>query len=1047
MTGVCLCFAAAVAGCAEPGAPAPDAAPDLGTVEASLTTQAIARRSAWRYWDRGGHLGTAWAAPSFDVSSWASGAGPLGYGESYLQTTVGYGPSATNKHITTYFRAQFTVTDPAQVTRLLGEVMYDDGIVVFLNGTRIGSDFMPSGPSNGSTRALGHETGNAYLAYDWTAQRPLLVAGVNTIGVEVHQVDPGSSDLVFDLGLTIETSATPPPPGQDIARRSTWTYWDRGGDLGAGWRSRTFDDATWARGAGVLGYGEPYVNTTVSYGPSATNKYRTTYFRNRFTVADPAAVTSMIGELMYDDGAVVYLNGTELARPSMPSGTITASTFAADREAGNAHLTFDWTSARGLLVAGTNVITVEVHQDSSTSSDLIFDLALDVTAGAPPPPTTAGVPRRATWRYQAGPAEPQGWRGMTYDDAGWTTGAAPLGYGEPYLATTLSYGPSASNKWVTTYFRKEFTVDDPDQITGMVGELMYDDGLVVWLNGDRILLVRGLSPYNTSWGTFAATREAGNTYETVALHEFRSRLRIGRNVLAVEVHQDDAGSSDLVFDVALRLERAPPSASFSRRSLWTYRNDGADQGTAWRTATSTAGWLVGYGPFDDYVGDEGAAHITSYYRRSFRVDSPAAVTQIRGELAYQDGAVVYVNGNELARLNMPAGPITASTLALGDHDPDRAGFFRGYDYEAFDWTAARPFLVPGDNVVAVEIHRSAPDALYLDFDLALQVDTAATPRISSDCAPVTLPRYDGLAGVWIAPSGVVWAAGSDGIIGRRSTSGAWTWCTPSLNTYWTEVWGSGDGDVWMVGTGGVVRRWNGVDFDAPDVGTAEELSGVWGTGPSHVFVTGTGGAVRRFDGATWQVADLPAGHAARGVWGANASDVWVGANSCVPNQQDPDHDFCQNEAYRWNAATGAFVLEESFGNENTHVAGIGGSSSNDVWLVGEAYPSGAADSYGFAGHYDGTAWSYANPPDAFQGNGRLFTDVVSRAAGTTTDVWITTDGNGSQGMLRWDGATWTEDQSGTAHLSGIDARGSSMFAVGAEWKVVRWNGASWVRDR
>lgn len=1041
MSGVCLCFAAAVAGCAEPSEPSLD----LGTVEAALTTQAIARRSAWRYWDRGGDLGAAWAAPSFDVSSWASGAGPLGYGESYLQTTVGYGPSATSKHITTYFRAQFTVTDPAQVTRLLGEVMYDDGIVVFLNGTRIGSDYMPSGPSNGSTRALGHETGNAYLAYDWTAQRPLLVAGVNTIGVEVHQVDPGSSDLVFDLGLTIETSATPPPPGEDIARRSTWTYWDRGGDLGVGWRSRTFDDAAWARGAGVLGYGEPYVNTTVSYGPSATNKYRTTYFRNRFTVADPAAVTSMIGQLMYDDGAVVYLNGTELARPSMPSGTITASTFAADREAGNAYLTLDWTSARSLLVAGTNVITVEVHQDSPTSSDLIFDLALDVTAGAPPPTTTAGVPRRAAWRYQTGPAEPQGWRGMTYDDAGWTTGAAPLGYGEPYLATTLSYGPSASNKWVTTYFRKEFTVDDPAQVTSMVGELMYDDGLVVWLNGERIL-GRGLPQY-PNWDTFAATREAGNAYETVALHEFRNRLRIGRNVLAVEVHQDDRGSSDLVFDVALRLERAPASASFSRRSLWTYRNDGADQGTSWRTATSTTGWQVGYGPFDDSVGDEGAEHITSYYRRSFRVDSPAAVTQLRGELAYQDGAVVYVNGNEIARLNLPAGPITASTLALGDHDPDRTDFHGSYDYEAFDWTAARPFLVPGDNVIAVEVHRSAPDALYLDFDLALQVDTAATPRISSDCAPVTLPRYDGLAGVWIAPSGVVWAVGSDGIIGRRSTSGAWTWCTPSLNTYWSEVWGSGDGDVWMVGTGGVVRRWNGVDFDAPDVGTTNELTGVWGTGPSHLFVTGRGGVVRRFDGATWQVADLPANHAARSVWGANASDVWVGANSCVPNEVSPDHDYCENEAYRWNAATGAFMLEQSFSDENTEVYAIGGSSANDVWLVGEAYPSGAADGYGFAGHYDGTAWSYANPPEEFQGDGRWFTDVAARAPGAATGAWITTDGNGSQGMLRWDGATWTEDPSGTDHLSGIDVRGASMFAVGAEWKVVRWNGASWVRHR
>ena len=52
-----------------------------------------------------------------------------------------------------------------------------------------------------TTLASGHEANNAYVTYDWTAQKSLLVAGTNVIAVEVHQDSPGSSDLVFDLGL------------------------------------------------------------------------------------------------------------------------------------------------------------------------------------------------------------------------------------------------------------------------------------------------------------------------------------------------------------------------------------------------------------------------------------------------------------------------------------------------------------------------------------------------------------------------------------------------------------------------------------------------------------------------------------------------------------------------------------------------------------------------------------------------------------------------------------------------------------------------------
>ena len=163
---------------------------------------AIARASVWRYRDRGG-LATGWRARTYDDSSWATGRGPLGYGEDYLATTVSYGPDPANKHITTYFRKSFTLSDPGAVTVIRGELMYDDGVVVYLNGTEIGRAAMPSGTVTSSTLASGHEAGNAYVVYDWSAARSLLVSGSNTIAVEVHQASPSSSDLVFDLALLI----------------------------------------------------------------------------------------------------------------------------------------------------------------------------------------------------------------------------------------------------------------------------------------------------------------------------------------------------------------------------------------------------------------------------------------------------------------------------------------------------------------------------------------------------------------------------------------------------------------------------------------------------------------------------------------------------------------------------------------------------------------------------------------------------------------------------------------------------------------------------
>ncbi len=550
---------------AREGGPGAARALPTGTCNASslpppppTATAAIARGSTWRYWDRGGLGTTSWRARTFDDSTWASGPGPLGYGESYVRTNVSYGANASNKFVTTYFRRTFNVADPAAVTALRGELMYDDGAVIYLNGTEIGRAAMPTGTIGSTTLATNHETGNAYETFDWTAHRGRLVAGSNTIAVEVHQSSASSSDLSFDLALLVEgggSSPPPPPPPSNtdgVTRNAGWWYWDNGGSPASTWKTQQTGASGWDSGTGAFGYGESYIRTPVSYGPSTTSRYITTYFTTTTQVTDPAAVTSMIAEVMYDDGFVAYLNGTEIARANMPTGVPTSTTLATSHEAGNLYTTIDVSARRNLLVAGANVLAVEVHQSAASSSDLVFDMALALGRSAPPPPPPTGttdIAARSVWRYwNAASAPPTGWAGPTFSDGAWQSGAGPLGYGETYVATTLSYGADANNKPMTVYFRRTFSVSTVDAT--LIGRLMYDDGVVVYLNGHEISRLH--MPTGTIGHTTPSSgHETGNQYETYDWSAFRSFLVPGVNVIAVEVHQASASSSDLVFDLAL----------------------------------------------------------------------------------------------------------------------------------------------------------------------------------------------------------------------------------------------------------------------------------------------------------------------------------------------------------------------------------------------------------------------------------------------------------------------------------------------------------------
>lgn len=162
-----------------------------------------------------------------------------------------------------------------------------------------------------------------------------------------------------------------------IPMGSVWKYLDNGTNQGTTWRDGSYDDSGWASGPAPLGYTMTGVVTTVSYGPSSTNKYITTYFRKTVNITqaviDEAA--SMKITLNIDDGAVVYVNGTEVMRSNMPTSAITYTTLA-NVTVGSSPSAFTGTFSSSLLTAGDNTIAVEVHQAAVTSSDIYFNLSL-----------------------------------------------------------------------------------------------------------------------------------------------------------------------------------------------------------------------------------------------------------------------------------------------------------------------------------------------------------------------------------------------------------------------------------------------------------------------------------------------------------------------------------------------------------------------------------------------------------------------------------------------------------------------------------------------
>ena len=157
-----------------------------------------------------------------------------------------------------------------------------------------------------------------------------------------------------------------------VAANDTWQYFPGTSEPPSTWNSTNFNSTSWLTGPGGIGYGDGDDGTILSAVPSV-------YLRTNFTLTDTSAISWAILHVDYDDAFIAYLNGHEIARANI--GTIGVKPFyntysITDREAkvytGGIPERFiiQKDTLKKYIIQGANVLAIEVHNSSPTSSDL-----------------------------------------------------------------------------------------------------------------------------------------------------------------------------------------------------------------------------------------------------------------------------------------------------------------------------------------------------------------------------------------------------------------------------------------------------------------------------------------------------------------------------------------------------------------------------------------------------------------------------------------------------------------------------------------------------
>jgi hypothetical protein len=178
------------------------------------------------------------------------------------------------------------------------------------------------------------------------------------------------------------------------------------------------------------------------------------------------------------------------------------------------------------------------------------------------------------------------WMQPGYDDGDWKYGNAQFGYGDGDESTFVNFGPDDEHKFITTYFRTYVYVSNPSQYGSIVLNLIRDDGAVVYVNGQEVFR-NNLPDDNISYNTYALSGVIYSDETTPVTTTLSPSLFVeGYNLLAVEMHQFEAASPDLSFDLEV-LGNTGGGAATVVRGPYLQIGTSSNIVVRWRTSSPT----------------------------------------------------------------------------------------------------------------------------------------------------------------------------------------------------------------------------------------------------------------------------------------------------------------------------------------------------------------------------------------------------------------------------------------------------------------------------
>ncbi len=213
----------------------------------------------------------------------------------------------------------------------------------------------------------------------------LLNTGIDNIDLTNYAISDDSSDMQKWIFPAVNL-----PPGQAllvfasgkdrkeimyyrnfVTQGDTFSYVIGSADVPSDWRNPEFNDSAWALGPSGFGYGDNDDSTLIPEGTISV------FVRKTIQITNVDKIQELILHIDYDDGFVAYLNGTEVARANLgtPNTDVpynqTADNYVEPLMVnGQPPEAFEISNFKDILKEGANVLAIQVHNNTSTSSDI-----------------------------------------------------------------------------------------------------------------------------------------------------------------------------------------------------------------------------------------------------------------------------------------------------------------------------------------------------------------------------------------------------------------------------------------------------------------------------------------------------------------------------------------------------------------------------------------------------------------------------------------------------------------------------------------------------